>query len=147
MGGADGRAGVTPATETLGERGGMTPEGGLEIFAIGFVTAVDHAGFAGGVDKLLGGGVERAAGLIGKVVAAEILGRGVIFVEAGLRGRGGRLIRNVSRFGAFGSEPSLDGGVAESAIIESFYSYFRKYSMVKFAIVTCFLNYHTLALD
>jgi len=52
---------------------------------------------------------------MGSVLAAETLGRGgpVILAEAGLRGLGGRLMRNVSRFGAFGSEPS---GVAESAI-------------------------------
>jgi hypothetical protein len=70
----------------------------------------------------------------GNVVAAEILGRaaGAIFVDAGLSGRGGKLIRNVSRFGALGSGP----GVPDSAIIISFYSYFGKSSMAKFAIVT-----------
>jgi hypothetical protein len=56
---------------------------------------------------------------IGRVLAAETFGRGVgaRLVDAGLRGRGGRLIRRVSRLGAFGSEPS---GVAESAIDLSF---------------------------
>lgn len=76
----------------------MLPEGGRdERFGIGLVTAVDHAGAAGLP--------VWPAGLIGSVVAAEIFGRGVIFVEAGLRGRGGRLIRKVSRLGTFGSEP------------------------------------------
>jgi hypothetical protein len=62
---------------------------------------------------------------MGSVVAAEILGRGVILVEAGFSGRGGRLIRNVSRFGAFGSGVLEDEGTAESAIMP-FYTYLWK---------------------
>jgi hypothetical protein len=83
----------------------------LERLGIGLVTAVDQAGatVVGGV------GSNWLDVLIGNVVAADTFGRGWgdILAEAGLRGRGGRLIRSVSRFGAFGSEPS---GVAESAI-------------------------------
>jgi len=107
---------------------GMAPEGGRETLGIGLVTAVDQAGVPGGV------GSRELDVFKGNVVAAEILGRaaGTILVDAGLSGRGGRLIRSVSRFGAFGSEP----GEAESAIIISFYSYFGKSSMAKFAIVT-----------
>ena len=69
------------------------------------------------------------------MVAADTFGRavGVIFEEAGLSGRGGRLMRSVSRLGAFESEPSE---AAESAIVILFYSYFGKCSMAKFAIVT-----------
>jgi hypothetical protein len=69
------------------------------------------------------------------VVAPETVGRGggVILPVAGRSGLGGRLMRSVSRFGAFGSLPS---GVGVSAIIFPFYSYFGKCSMVKFAIVT-----------
>lgn len=91
---------------------------------IGLVTAVAQAA---GISIWLDA-------LIGSVVAAEIFGRtaGTILVEAGFSGRGGRLMRSVSRLGAFGSEP----GVAESAIIVPFYSYFGKCSMAKFAIVT-----------
>jgi hypothetical protein len=57
---------------------------------------VDHAG------GTVGTGVGSGVPVIGKVVAAEIFGRGVIFVEAGLSGRGGRLMRNVSRCGPLG---------------------------------------------
>jgi hypothetical protein len=89
----------------------VVPGASFETLGMGLVTAVDQAG----------GTFETGAGsnwfdvLIGSVVAAETLGRGVgvIFPDAGLRGRGGRLMRSVSRFGAFGSDPS---GVAESAI-------------------------------
>lgn len=99
------------------------------MVGIGLVTAVDQAGG----ELVVGTGSNCVEVLIGIVVAAEILGRGVagvIFDEDGLRGRGGRLMRSVSRLGAFGSEP------AESAIIMPFYSYFGKCSMAKFAIVT-----------
>jgi hypothetical protein len=63
-----------------------------------------------------------------------MFGRGVgaIFPVAGLSGRGGRLMRSVSRFGAFGSLPS---GV-ESAIIMRFYTKSLKCSMAKFAMAT-----------
>jgi len=107
---------------------GMAPEGGRETLGIGLVTAVDHAGVPDGTDS------KELEVFKGSVVAAEILGRaaGAILVDAGLSGRGGRLIRSVSRFGVLGSEP----GEAESAIIVSFYSYFGKSSMAKFAIVT-----------
>jgi len=111
--------------------GGSEPDGGFDtLLGIGFVTAVDQAG--GREDA--GASSNWPEALIGSVVAAETLGRGAgaILVEAGLSGLGGRLIRRVSRLGAFGSEP----GVAESAIIISFYSYFGKCSMAKFAIVT-----------
>ncbi len=113
-------------------RTGRAPEAGLAvILGIGLVTAVDHAGAAAGET-----GVSSICPLtcMGRVVAAEMFGRGAgaILAEAGLSGRGGRLIRNVSRFGALGS----GFGVAESAIIRPFYSYFGKCSMVKFAIVT-----------
>ena len=95
---------------------------------IGLVTAVDHAG------EIVGTGSIAVEVFKGNVVAAEMFGRaaGVIFVDAGLSGRGGKLIRKVSRLGALGSEP----GEAESAIIVSFYSYFGKSSIAKFAIVT-----------
>ena len=86
------------------------PEGGRETLGIGFVTAVDHAG----APAVCGVGSREVEALMGKVVAAEILGRaaGAILVEAGFSGRGGKLIRKVSRLGAFGS-----GEEAESAII------------------------------
>jgi hypothetical protein len=82
------------------------------MLGIGFVTAVDQAGGAAGV----GAGSKFDVLRIGIVLAAETLGRGgtVIRVEAGFSGRGGRLMRRVSRFGAFGSLPS---GLAASAII------------------------------
>jgi hypothetical protein len=84
----------------------------LEILGIGLVTAVDQAG--GRFDE--GAGSNWPEVFIGRVVAAETFGRGVgvILEDAGLRGRGGRLMRRVSRFGAFGSVPS---GVAGSAIL------------------------------
>jgi hypothetical protein len=46
-----------------------------------------------------GGAVGLASGLMGSVVAAETGGRGVIGAGGGLSGRGGRLMRSVSRFG------------------------------------------------
>jgi hypothetical protein len=138
-GGLCGKRGVVFAVGGAPVRGGAAERGGgvtcdvgvLEILGIGLVTAVDQAG----------GTFETGAGsswpevFIGRVVAAETFGRGVAVIldDAGLRGRGGKLMRNVSRLGAFGSVPS---GVAESAIISSFYSYFGKCSMAKFAIVT-----------
>jgi hypothetical protein len=87
----------------------------FETLGMGLVTAVDQAGgtFA------TGAGSNWLELCIGSVVAAETFGRGVgvIFVEAGLRGRGGRLMRSVSRLGAFGSDP---GGVGASAIFVVF---------------------------
>ncbi len=82
---------------------------------MGLVTAVDQAG--GTFD--VGAGTNLPEEPIGSVVAAETFGRAAeaIFVEAGLRGRGGRLMRRVSRFGGFCPEPS---GVAESAIFVLF---------------------------
>ena len=93
---------------------------------IGLVTAVDHAGGA----LEVGAGSRSDVVCIGIVLAPEILGRGagVIRAEAGFSGRGGRLMRNVSRFGALGSWPS---GFGASAIISLFYSYFGKCSMGK----------------
>jgi hypothetical protein len=71
------------------------------------------------------------------VVAPEILGRGEICVAVGLGGRGGRLMRRVSRLG--GGEASPSGvGLAESAISRAFYRYFRKYSMVKLPMTMSF---------
>jgi hypothetical protein len=91
--------------------------GVLAMLGIGLVTAVDQAGGT----LVAGAGSNWLDVFIGSVVAAETLGRGVgvIFPVAGLSGRGGRLMRSVSRFGALGSFPS---GVA-SAIIICFYSY------------------------
>ena len=85
------------------------------MLGMGLVTAVDQAGGTG----VAGTGSNWPEVLIGSVVAAETFGRGVgvILAEAGLRGRGGRLMRRVSRLGDFGSEPSE---VAESAIIVVF---------------------------
>ena len=124
-GGADGRGGT--ASLGAGVEGGVAF---AEMLGIGLVTAVDQAG----------GTLETGAGsswldvCMGNVVAAETFGRGVgvIFPVAGFSGRGGRLIRSVSRFGAFGSLPS---GV-ESAIIMRFYTNSLKCSMGKFAMAT-----------
>jgi hypothetical protein len=106
--------GGAPVRGGAAERGGggvTLPVGDLEMLGIGFVTAVDQAGGT----FVTGAGSSWPEVFIGRVVAAETFGRGVavIFDDAGLRGRGGKLMRNVSRFGAFGSAPS---GVAESAI-------------------------------
>ncbi|HZZ56506.1 MAG TPA: hypothetical protein VFE31_01660 [Opitutaceae bacterium] len=103
----------------------------FEMLGIGLVTAVDQAG---GTPGVFGAGSSWLEVCIGSVVAAETFGRGVgvILPVAGFSGRGGRLMRSVSRFGAFGSLPS---GV-ESAIIMRFYRKFLKCSMVKFAIAT-----------
>jgi hypothetical protein len=90
-------------------------EESFETLGMGLVTAVDQAGGT----FTTGTGSNWLELFIGSVVAAETLGRGVgvIFADAGLRGRGGRLMRRVSRFGAFGSD---SGEVAESAIIPLF---------------------------
>jgi hypothetical protein len=98
----------------------------FEMVGIGAVTAVDHAGGAPAV----GAGSVWGTGRIGKVLGAGFTGRGtgIILADAGLSGRGGRLMRSVSRLGAFGSEPS---GLAESAIIVPFYIYSGKSSMAK----------------
>jgi len=125
-----GGAPVNGGAEGLGGRGS---EGTFETLGIGLVTAVDQAGGAADV----GVGSSWPVVLIGNVVAAEIFGRGVglIFEESGLSGRGGRLIRRVSRLGS---------GSAESAIIVPFYSYFGKCSIAKFAIVTYLWFYTAL---
>jgi hypothetical protein len=142
VGGLGGKRGVVLAVDGAPVSGGAMGfaagasvgggEGGADfaMLGIGLVTAVDHAGGT----LLTGAGSNWLEVCIGNVVAAETLGRGVgvILPVAGLSGRGGRLMRSVSRFGAFGSLPS---GV-ESAIIMCFYSYFLKCSMAKFAIVT-----------
>jgi hypothetical protein len=121
----------------LGEGGGVNRAvcgravASLAMLGIGLVTAVDHAG----------GTLETGAGVISDVPLAGdcgvltivARGAGVIRAEAGFSGRGGRLMRSVSRLGAFGSEPS---GLAGSAIDILFYSYSGKCSMAKFAIVT-----------
>jgi len=118
-----GKRGVVFAVAGEPVRGGAEGLGGVggvfvvafEILGMGLVTAVDHAG--GALD--VGAGSSWDELCIGSVVAAETLGRGVgvILAEAGLSGRGGRLMRRVSRLGAFGSDPS---GVAESAIMVLF---------------------------
>jgi hypothetical protein len=123
--------GVGGAIGVSREVAGGWVEASLAMLGIGFVTAVDQAG----------GTLETGAGSSPDVLFAGFWGEltmvargvGVIRAEAGFRGRGGRLMRNVSRLGAFGSEPS---GVADSAIDVCFYSYFSKCSMAKFAIVT-----------
>jgi hypothetical protein len=71
------------------------------MLGIGLVTAVDQAGGT----LLVGAGTSWPELCIGRVVAAETFGRGVgvIFAVAGRSGRGGRLMRRVSRFGALGS--------------------------------------------
>jgi hypothetical protein len=128
VGGAPVRGGAAGRGEGASVAGGGV--GLAEMLGIGLVTAVDQAG----------GTLETGVGsswldvCIGSVVAAEMFGRGVgvIFPVAGFSGRGGRLIRSVSRFGAFGSLPS---GV-ESAIIMRFYTKSLKCSMAKFAIAT-----------
>jgi hypothetical protein len=94
--------------------GGWGVGGGEAVFAalgMGLVTAVDQAG---GTFKV-GAGSNWLEIVSGSVDAAETFGRvvGAIFEDAGLRGRGGRLMRRVSRLGGVGSEPS---GIAESAI-------------------------------
>jgi hypothetical protein len=75
----------------------------LETLGIGLVTAVAQAGgtLEAGTDS------NWPETCIGSVVAADTFGRdvGVILTDAGLRGRGGRLMRRVSRLGAFGSDP------------------------------------------
>ncbi len=106
---------VSGGAEGFGGASGVTLEVCLEMLGIGLVTAVDQAGGT----LVTGAGSNWLVLCIGSVVAAETLGRGVgvILAEAGLSGRGGRLMRSVSRLGAFGSEPS---GVAESAIFVLF---------------------------
>ncbi len=103
---------VTGGAEGFGGTGGGVAAGGVfEMLGIGLVTAVDQAGGTFST----GAGSNCPEVLIGSVVAAETFGRGagVIFAVAGRRGRGGKLMRSVSRFGALGSDPS---GLAESAI-------------------------------
>ena len=94
---------VMGGAEGLGGGGGVTFAESFEELGMGLVTAVDQAGgtFETGV------GSNWPEVFIGIVDAAETFGRGgdVIFADAGLRGRGGRLMRRVSRLGAFGSEP------------------------------------------
>jgi hypothetical protein len=110
-------AGAPVSGGAMGLGGGVCVRlgGSFATLGIGLVTAVDQAG---GV-LVAGAGSRLPEVRMGSVVAPEMLGRGVgvIFAEAGLSGRGGRLMRRVSRFGAFGSEPA---GVAESAIMVLF---------------------------
>ena len=73
---------------------GSVPVGGRLRLPIGFVTAVDHAGGT----LWTGAGVMLGVVPSGKVVAPETLGRAVNGAE-GLAGRGGRLMRSVSRLG------------------------------------------------
>ena len=106
---------VRGGAEGFGGGWGVTFEESFEALGMGLVTAVDQAG---GMFEV-GAGSNWLEVVIGSVDAAETFGRGagVIFADAGLRGRGGRLMRRVSRLGAFGSLPS---GVAESAIFVLF---------------------------
>jgi len=99
-----------------------------EMLGIGAVTAVDQAGGA----LVMGAGSSCADLLMGTVAVISGRGVGVILPVAGRRGRGGRLMRSVSRFGALGSLPS---GV-DSAIIMRFYRKFLICSMAKFAMAT-----------
>jgi hypothetical protein len=94
-------------------------EGGREMLPIGFVTAVDQAGgtLETGADVAPGA---RIAGFIGMVVAAETFGRFGIADATGLSGRGGRLMRRVSRFGGFKSGFSDSGGLPASAMVVLF---------------------------
>ena len=79
IGGAEGRGGGAAWV-------GSCTLGGLEIFGIGLVTAVDHAGGT----LVTGTGSIWPEVFIGSVLAAETFGRGVaIFDEAGFRGLGG----------------------------------------------------------
>ncbi len=95
-------AGGAPVTGGAEGRGGGTGvAGGRATLGIGLVTAVDQAG---GI-FWTGTGVGFNPVLSGRVVAAEMLGRGVIWADKGFRGRGGRLMRSVSRLGGVGSEP------------------------------------------
>jgi hypothetical protein len=115
-GGAAGRCGTGggDCTEAAGA-GAMEPDGGREMLAIGLVTAVDQAGGTLEMGAGVVPGGRMAAGFIGRVVAAEIFGRGGIELEAGLSGRGGKLMRSVSRFGGF-SGFSDSGGLPASAM-------------------------------
>ncbi len=128
-------AGGEPVTGgATGRACGTAVVGGRVTLGIGLVTAVDHAGGT----FCAGAGVRLVPGLIASVEAAEMFGRGVILVEAGLRGRGGRLTRRVSRLGGFGLELSGSEGVAASAIDLLFYSYSGKCSMAKLVTATSF---------
>ena len=109
------------------------PDAGRVRLGIGFVTAADQAGGT----FWTGAGVKFAFGPSGSVVAPETLGRGESCVAVGLAGRGGRLMRRVSRFGGGELEPSGVGS-AGSAISRAFYRYFRKYSMAKLLMTTSF---------
>jgi hypothetical protein len=93
----------------------MMLEVGLETLGMGLVTAVAQAGGT----LAAGTGSNWPDVCMGSVLAAETFGRGggVILADAGLRGLGGRLMRRVSRFGAFGSDPC---GVGASAIFVLF---------------------------
>jgi hypothetical protein len=88
---------------------------------IGLVTAVDQAGgtLVAGAGVAPGGRI--AAGFIGSVVAAETFGRGGgVEVTTGLSGRGGRLMRRVSRWGGFDSEFSESVVFPASAMVVVF---------------------------
>ncbi len=131
--GAPGFGGNSGIVLAAGAPGGLVdleapsgPEAGRVRLGIGFVTAVDQAGGT----FWTGAGVWLGLDPSGSVVAPDTLGRTEIWVAVGLAGRGGRLMRRVSRFG--GGEASPSGvGLAESAISRAFYRYFRKYSMGK----------------
>jgi hypothetical protein len=118
-----GKSGVVFAAAEDPVRGGAAErvlvsggDGVRVMLGIGLVTAVDHEG--GRV--WTGAGTRFGEVLIGSVVAAETLGRGVTWLETGFSGRGGKLTRKVSRFGGVGFELSGLAGVSASAISDLF---------------------------
>jgi hypothetical protein len=94
---------VRGGAEGLGGAGGVRLEESFKAVGMGLVTAVDQAG----------GTFVTGAGSNWPEVPIEGLattgafgfGGGVISVDGGLTGLGGRLMRRVSRLGAFGSDP------------------------------------------
>jgi hypothetical protein len=94
---------VRGGAEGFGGGWGVTLEESFEALGMGLVTAVDQAGGT----FVTGASSNWPEVVIGSVDGAETFGRGagVIFADAGLRGRGGRLMRRVSRLGAFGFDP------------------------------------------
>jgi len=94
---------VRGGAEGFGGGWGVRVEESFETVGMGLVTAVDQAGGT----FVTGAGSNWPEVCIGSVDAAGTsgLGAGISFADAGLRGRGGRLMRRVSRLGVFGSDP------------------------------------------
>jgi hypothetical protein len=91
------------------------------MLGIGLVTAVDQAGGTTGVAVGVTATVARGAdGFMGIVVAAVTLGRAARGGAVGFRGRGGRLMRSVSRWGGLPSGFSASGVLPASAIVVLF---------------------------